>query len=113
MKILTMLKMLLGMDTLDISKDEILNFTLENSKIKISNYLRDLYVPNDAVEKLAFETKYFNAIIELAKYDYKNQKATGIKQYSESKRSVTYKDSIDGIPSQIKAMLPKPSIVMF
>ena len=109
MDILAMLKILLGMDSIDISKDEILNYMLENSKIKISRYLRVIYTKSDVI----FETNYFNAIVELAKYDYKNQKATGIKQYTESKRSVTYRDNSDAIPVEIKAMLPKPSIVMF
>ncbi|MBW9147300.1 phage head-tail connector protein [Clostridium sp. CM027] len=94
MDILAMLKTLLNIELIDISKDEILNYMLENSKIKISRYLRVLYTKGDVI----FETNYLNVIVELAKYDYKNQKATGIKQYTESKRSVTYRDAIDSIP---------------
>ena len=113
MTLLTMLKMLLGVDSLDTSKDEIFNYMLENSKIKISNYLRVAYTPSDTVLKLAFETSYFNAIVELTKFDYKNQKGVGLKSFTESKRSLTYKDITDAIPQEIKAILPKPSIVMF
>ncbi|HEY5524844.1 MAG TPA: phage head-tail connector protein [Clostridium sp.] len=113
MELLIMLKRLLCVDLFDTSKDDILNYMLENSKIKASNFLGDVYTPSDPVLKLEFETNHFRGIVELAKYDYNNQKATNIKQYTEGKKSVTYRDSSDSIPKEIKAILGLPSIVMY
>nr|WP_216296655.1 head-tail connector protein [Clostridium sp. CF012]MBU3142211.1 head-tail connector protein [Clostridium sp. CF012] len=113
MTALEMLKTLLNIELTDVSKDAILNYMLQNAKVKIDNYLRLKIDFTNVEANREFELKYFNAIVALAKYDYNNQKAVGVKQYTESKRSVTYRDTIDTIPGEIKAMLPYPSIVMF
>ncbi|MCB2297043.1 phage head-tail connector protein [Clostridium tagluense] len=113
MTILETLKMLLNIELTDISKDVILNYMLQNSKIKIVNYLRLKIDFSNIDSNAEFEINYFNAIVALAKYDYNNQKTVGVKSYSESKRSVNYRDTSDSIPQEIKAMLPLPSIVMW
>lgn len=115
MSLLDMLKTLLNIDLNDKSKDNILNYIINNSKIKIDNYLVLNTDFKDVIKDLEFEEKYFNAIVELSKYDFNNMKNIGIKSYTESKRSVTYKDSnnnngsTSSLPQEIIDLLPKKS----
>lgn len=99
---LDLLKELLGIDFMDISKNTILKFYLNKAKISIKKYC----VLTEEEYNVA---NLNNQTVELAMYYYNNKKQVGVKSYSEGKRSVTY--STNSIPYEIKDLLPKPSIV--
>lgn len=91
-------KMLLGIDVADTSKDSILNhFIAQALKIALA-YCN--------VTELTAE--YDDSIADLAVYLYNNRDSVGYRQMTEGDRSVTYEAG--GIPEYIKAALPLPSI---
>ena len=95
---LEIVKMLLGIDASDISKDGILNhFINQASKTALAycNVTEFLPVQDDT-------------IADLAVYFYKNRDSLGYKQQVQGERSVTFEGG--GIPEFIKSALPLPKI---
>ncbi len=95
---LAIVKMLLGIDLDDASKDDVLNHFIG---LALKMALSYCYISEISEE-------YNGAIAELAVYLYKNKDSTGYKQKSEGERSVTYQDG--AIPEYIKSSLPLPKI---
>lgn len=94
---LDLMKELLGIDLMDISKDNILNHYLNKSQIAIKSYCNIDLIPAslDAI------------VIDLAISYYRNKDSQGIVQQSQGSRSQTL---IDGIPNSIKDCLPTTKI---
>jgi Phage QLRG family, putative DNA packaging. len=91
-------KMLMGIDVTDTSKDSILNhFITQALKVALA-YCN--------VTELTAE--YDDTIADLAVYLYNNRDSVGYRQMAEGDRSVTYETG--GIPDFIKATLPLPRI---
>ena len=95
---LTIVKMLLGIDLVDDSKDDILNHFIGLAQKMALSYCNCEYISSE----------YDGAIAELAVYLYKNKDSTRYKQKTEGERSVTYLDG--SIPEYIKSSLPLPKI---
>ncbi|MEA4987648.1 MAG: phage head-tail connector protein [Anaerovorax sp.] len=91
------LKMLLGIDLVDTSKDNILNHFINQALRLALSYCN--------VTELS--TEYNGTIADLAKYLYLNKDSVGYEQKVEGERSITYES---GIPEYIKLALPMPKI---
>lgn len=95
---LEVVKMLLGIDVADVSKDDILNHFITQA-IKIAlGYCNVTELP----------TEYDGTIADLAAYLYNNRDSIGYKQKVQGERSITFEDG--GIPEYIKSALPVPKI---
>jgi hypothetical protein len=94
---LELLKRLLGMDLLDISKDEVLVHYLKKAKSNIIGYCN--------VDELPAE--YDDTVVDYAVYLYKNKDSVGLIQKQEGERSASYEQ---GIPQSIRLALPLPRI---
>ena len=95
---LEIVKMLLGIEASDTSKDGILNHFI-NQALKTA-----LYYCN--VTELPPE--HDDTIAALAVYFYKNRDSLGYKQQVQGERSVTFEGG--GIPEYVKSALPLPRI---
>lgn len=91
------MKMLLGIDINDTSKDNILNHYLNKTIIIILGYCN--------ID--ALDTKYNDIASDYAVYLYKNKDLEGLESKTEGDKSVKIKD---GIPENIKKALPLPKI---
>lgn len=91
------LKMLLGIDLADTSKDGILNHFINQALRLALSYCN--------VTELS--TEYNDTIAELARYLYINKDSMGYSQKTEGERSVSFEI---GIPEYIKVALPIPRI---
>ena len=95
---LEVVKMLLGIDAADASKDDILNhFITQALKIALG-YCNITELP----------AGYNDTISDLAVYLYNNRDSVGYKQKVQGERSITFEDG--GIPEYIKSALPVPKI---
>ena len=95
---LEVVKMLLGIDAADASKDDILNhFITQALKIALG-YCNVTELP----------AEYDDTIADLAAYLYNNRDSVGYKQKVQGERSITFEDG--GIPEYIKSALPVPKI---
>jgi hypothetical protein len=95
---LEIVKMLLGIEASDTSKDEILNHF-------ISQALKSALAYCNVTELLPEQD---DTIADLAVYFYKNRDSLGYKQQIQGDRSVTFEGG--GIPVYIKSALPLPKI---
>lgn len=95
---LEIVKMLLGIDAADTSKDMILNHFINQALRLALSYCN--------VSELS--AVYDGAIADLAVFLYKNKDSVGYRQKAEGERSVTYEGG--GIPENIKSALPLPKI---
>ncbi len=91
-------KILLGIDLTDTSKDDVLDHFIGLARKMALSYCNCVYISSE----------YDEVIAELAVYLYKNKDGTGYKQKTEGERSVTYQDG--AIPEYIKSALPLPKI---
>jgi hypothetical protein len=91
-------KMLLGIDVADTSKDMILNHFI-NQAIRLALSYCNVY---------ELSAEYDGAVADLAVFLYKNKDSVGYKQKTEGERSVIYEGG--GIPENIKSALPLPKI---
>lgn len=95
---LELVKLLLGIETFDISKDDLINhFINQASKIALV-YCNVTELPSE----------HDDTIADLAVYFYKNRDSLGYKQQVQGERSVTFEGG--GIPEFIKMALPLPRI---
>ena len=95
---LEIVKMLLGIETYDISKDDLLNhFIKQASKTALAYCNVTEFLPEQD-----------DTIADLAVYFYKNRDSLGYKQQVQGERSVTFEGG--GIPEFIKSALPLPRI---
>jgi hypothetical protein len=94
---LDLLKLLLGMDWIDISKDDILNHYLKKARCTILGYCN--------IENLP--AMYDEVVIDYAVYLYKNRDSVGLTDKQEGERSAKYEP---GIPASIRFALPLPKI---
>jgi len=95
---LELVKLLLGIETFDIAKDDLINHFINQSSKTALAYCN--------VTELLPE--YDDTIADLAVYFYKNRDSLGYKQQVQGERSVTYEGG--GIPEFIKLALPLPRI---
>lgn len=95
---LEIVKMLLGIDVADTSKDGILNHFI-NQALKLALSYCNV---------IELSAEYDGTIAELAVYLYKNKDSVGYKQKTEGERSITFEGG--GIPEYIKSALPLPKI---
>jgi len=95
---LELVKMLLGIDSTDTSKDKILNHYITQA-----NKMALFYCNVVAL------TGYDDTIAELAVYLYKNRDSRGYTQKTEGEKSVAFEL---GIPEAIKVALPTPKITV-
>jgi hypothetical protein len=91
-------KMLLGIDSTDTSKDNILNHYI-NQALKMALFYCNV---SDLVG-------YDDTIADFAAYLYKNKDSLGYKQKTEGEKSASYES---GIPAFIKAALPTPKVTV-
>lgn len=94
---LELIKLLIGIDSSDISKDSILNHYLNKARNIILGYCN--------VELL--DSKYYETIADYAVYLYKTKDLEGIESKTEGEKSVNIQI---GIPENIKIALPLPKI---
>ena len=95
---LELMKMLLGIEASDISKDSILNHFINKA-------LKTALAFCNVTELLP---EHDDTIADLAVYFYKNRDSLGYKQQIQGERSVTFEGG--GIPEFIKSALPLPKI---
>jgi len=95
---LELMKMLLGIEASDISKDSILNHFINQA-------LKTALAFCNVTELLP---EHDDTIADLAVYFYKNRDSLGYKQQIQGERSVTFEGG--GIPEFIKSALPLPKI---
>lgn len=91
------MKMLLGIDINDTSKDNILNHYLNKAINIILGYCN--------IDSL--NAKYNELASDYAVYLYKNKDLDGLESKTEGDKSIKIKD---GIPENIKKALPLPKI---
>jgi len=96
--ILEIVKMLLGIDASDISKDDILNHFINQALKAALAYCNLTELPAD----------YNGTLADLAVYFYNNRDSVGYKQKVQGERNITYEGG--GIPEYIKSALPLPRI---
>lgn len=97
---LEVLKILLGIETDDYGRDNILNYYLQQARLMAEGYCNVLELPE----------RYDSTIINLALYLYRNQDVLGYSQKTEGERSVGFCSS--DIPDFIKSALPQPRILI-
>jgi hypothetical protein len=95
---LELVKMLLGIDSTDTSKDNILNHYINQALMTALFYCN--------VSDLS---GYDDTIADFAVYLYKNKDSMGYKQKTEGEKSASYES---GIPAFIKAALPTPKVTV-
>ena len=95
---LEIVKMLLGIDASDISKDGILNHFINQALKSALIYCNVTELPPE----------HDDTIADLAIYFYKNRDSLGYKQQVQGERSVTFEGG--SIPQYIKSALPLPRI---
>lgn len=95
---LEIVKMLLGIDASDTSKDGILNHFINQALKTALAYCNVTELPQE----------HDDTIADLAFYFYKNRDSLGYKQQVQGERSVTFEGG--GIPEFIKLALPLPKI---
>lgn len=95
---LEIVKMLLGIEASDISKDGILNHFINQALKTALAYCNVTELPSEQDDTIA----------DLAVYFYKNRDNLGYKQQVQGERSVTFEGG--GIPEFIKSALPLPRI---
>jgi len=103
MDTLTLLKIILEMDSTDTTKDNLLNFYIGKSKNSIMSYCvitEDEYVTANLT----------NQTTELASFYYKNNKSIGLKSKTEGNKSFTYSET--AIPIDILSTLPLPQVTL-
>jgi hypothetical protein len=94
---LDLLKRLLGVEVMDVSKDDILTHFLNKARSNILGYCN--------VDALPLE--YDDPVVDYAVYLYKNKDSVGLMQKQEGERSASYEP---GIPQSIRLALPLPRI---
>ena len=97
---LEVLKILLGLESADTSKDALLQYYLQQARIMAEEFCNITELPE----------RYDSTVINLALYLYRNQDVLGYSQKTEGERSVSLTSS--GIPDYIKDALPKPKVVI-
>ncbi|MFL0194823.1 phage head-tail connector protein [Clostridium sp. WILCCON 0269] len=94
---LELMKLLLGIDSTDTSKDNILNHYLNVALKSILGYCNVTELSSD----------YNDTIVDYSIYLYKNRDSLGYKQKTEGERSITFES---GIPENIRKALPLPKV---
>lgn len=97
MTILEIVKMLLGIDASDISKDNILNHFIKKARDIALGYCNIAELPES----------YNDVLADFTVYLYKNRDIEGIASKTEGERSVKINQ---GIPESIRLALPLPKI---
>ena len=97
---LEVLKLLLGMESKDISKDAILQYYLQQARMLAEGYCNITELPE----------RYDSTITNLAYYLYRNQDMLGYAEKTEGDRSIRFTSS--NMPDYIKDALPTPKIVI-
>ena len=95
---LELMKLLLNIESYDISKDDLLNHFINQA-------LKTALAYCNVTE---FLPEQDDTIADLAVYFYKNRDSLGYKQQVQGERSVTFEGG--GIPEFIKSALPLPRI---
>ncbi|MBW7572432.1 phage head-tail connector protein [Caproiciproducens faecalis] len=95
---LELVKMLLGIDSTDTSKDKVLDHYITQA-----NKMALLYC------NVAALVGYDDTVAELTVYLYKNRDSKGYTQKTEGEKSIAFEL---GIPESIKAVLPVPKITV-
>jgi hypothetical protein len=99
------IKLLEGIDELDSSKD---NFIKLNIRRAVNIVL--IRLNNKDETSYTIKQKYFDAIVDFAKYLMNKKDMGGIKQYTEGGQSVTYSSDSNYIPDSVLSQLPPPRI---
>lgn len=107
-------KILLGIDVLDLSKDTTLTIFKNRAITFVKNYLK-----NSIYDAIYIEANFADALVELVYNAYSLKGKENIQSESQGSRSITYKgftSYADGstftITQDVKALLPLPSIRM-
>ncbi|MFK4345220.1 MULTISPECIES: phage head-tail connector protein [unclassified Paenibacillus] len=96
-ELMDLMKQLLGMESTDISKDDILIHYLNKARSNIYGYCNVVELP----------VEYDDVMVDYAVYLYKNRDSVGLINKHEGERLVTYET---GIPASIRLALPLPKI---
>ncbi|MDQ0496965.1 phage head-tail connector protein [Paenibacillus brasilensis] len=96
-ELMDLMKRLLSMEPIDISKDEILIHYLNKARSNIYGYCNVVTLP----------VEYDDVMVDYAAYLYKNRDSVGLMNKQEGERSATYET---GIPASILLALPLPKI---
>jgi hypothetical protein len=94
---LALLKRLLGIDSIDITKDDLLNHYLKKANSIIIGYCNIDILP----------VIYDDILVDYAMYLYKNKDSVGLMDKQEGERSAKYEP---GIPTSLRLALPLPRI---
>ncbi|MGG4213875.1 phage head-tail connector protein [Paenibacillus sp. FSL L8-0638] len=94
---LILLKRFLGIELIDISKDDILIHYLNKARGNILGYCNVVTLP----------VEYDDVMVDYAVYLFKNRDSVGLIDKQEGERSATYET---GIPTSIRLALPSPKI---
>jgi hypothetical protein len=94
---LLLLKQLLGIESFDVSRDDILGHYLKKANSIILGYCNLDILP----------AIYDDVVVDYAMYLFKNKDSEGLAQKREGERSVIYES---GIPQSIRFALPLPKI---
>lgn len=104
------IKLLLGINISDISKDGVLSIYIRRATTLIKNYLN-----NDSFDEGYIQNNFQDAIIELVYIAYSSKGKENIQSERQGNKSITYKTVTsysDGsafmITNDIKALLPLP-----
>ncbi|HBV88311.1 MAG TPA: hypothetical protein DEF42_17100 [Desulfosporosinus sp.] len=102
MAILDDVKILVGLDLFDISRDDILNIYIRRGVTLITKYLR-----RTATEDVT--VLYPDALIEYVVQVYRKKGNEGLKSFGQGSRLGSYGEELS---DSVKSLLPKPSIRM-
>jgi len=102
MAILDDVKTLVGIDLLDISRDDLLNIYIRRGITLITKYLRKTVTED-------IETVYPDALIEYVVQVYRKKGNEGLKSYGQGSRLGSYGEELS---DSVKSLLPSPSIRM-
>jgi hypothetical protein len=94
---LDLMKRLLGIDSTDVSKDDIYTHYLNKASSNILGYCNIDLLPS----------AYEDVVVDYAVYLYKNRDSVGVTQKQEGERAAKYEP---GIPASIRLALPLPRI---
>ena len=104
-------KTVLGLDSLNTSKDALLAIYIRKGTTLIAAYMNAPAVPITVPPTLPVDVAvvYADALIEYVTLCYRKRGNEGVKSFGQGGRSGTYED---GLQESVKALLPSPFIRM-
>jgi len=105
MAVLDDVKTVLGLDSLDTSRDNMLNIYIRKGVTLVTKYLNKIVTE----PPLDVEATYPDALIEYVVMCYRKKGNEGLKSYGQGSRTGSYGEELS---DSVKSLLPTPSIRM-